>query len=211
MGALVLLSGGLDSTVAAMMYREAGQIALALTFDYGQRAAQAEINAAQQISKKLNCEHQIIKLQFPQVGALLNTQASMPHLQNDQLDDFAITKQSAKSVWVPNRNGVLINWAAMVAESKDIQEVIVGFNAEEAVAFPDNGKSFVDAINQSLSYSTANQVKVISPTINLNKKQIVQVGKKLQAPFDLLWSCYEAGPTPCKICESCLRLKRALG
>jgi 7-cyano-7-deazaguanine synthase len=115
-------------------------------------------------------------------------------------------------VWVPNRNGVFINLAAAFAESLEASLIITGFNAEEAATFPDNSPQYVEAINEALSFSTQNQVQVFSPTQNLNKTEIVNLGLQLALPWELVWSCYKEGDSAgrmCGECESCRRFMRA--
>jgi 7-cyano-7-deazaguanine synthase len=87
--------------------------------------------------------------------------------------------------------------------------VIVGFNREEAVTFPDNSSDFIGAINGSLSYSTLNGVKVLAPLIGLDKKSIVLKAMESRAPLEYSWSCYQGEELPCGMCESCVRRKRA--
>ncbi|MBI3018562.1 MAG: 7-cyano-7-deazaguanine synthase, partial [Deltaproteobacteria bacterium] len=101
--------------------------------------------------------------------------------------------------------------AASFAESLRAEVIVVGFNAEEAMTFPDNSSDFVKEMNASLSTSTLNHVQVICYTQSLNKKQIVSLGKELRAPFELMWSCYEGGERMCRQCESCKRFYRAMG
>jgi 7-cyano-7-deazaguanine synthase len=104
---------------------------------------------------------------------------------------------------------VLINIAASFAESMGCENVIVGFNREEAVTFPDNSPEFIGAINGSLSYSTLNGVKVLAPLIGLDKKSIVLKAMESRSPLEYSWSCYQGGELPCGMCESCVRRKRA--
>lgn len=211
--ALALLSGGLDSTVACFLYKKNASIRVALTLDYGQRALKKEIQAAQLMCQILGAEHQVFELPFLKEnlqGALQDTQVALPHLQKNELDDMEVTRHSAQAVWVPNRNGLMIEAAACVAEAKSISEVIVGFNREEAATFPDNSADYLNAINQSLKFSTQGKVQVVSPTLHLNKVEIVRAGLECGVPLENLWSCYEGGETPCGLCESCMRFERAM-
>jgi 7-cyano-7-deazaguanine synthase len=208
-----LLSGGLDSVVATAACAREHEVALALTFDYGQRAAAAEIAAARRTSQALNVRHQAVEL--PWLGAITHTalvdrSASLPAPNEDALDDAERAQASAAAVWVPNRNGVFINVAAAFAESLGCEVVVCGFNAEEGRTFPDNTPAFAAAATAALGYSTANHVRVISPTQDLTKAEIVALGRRLGAPLEHVWSCYEVGPQPCETCESCLRFARAL-
>jgi len=210
--AIVILSGGLDSAAALYLAREKYEIPLALTFDYGQRAAEQEKKAAQALCHLLGIEHQFLDLKW--LGkitktALVNSASSLPTLALNELDNSALGLESAKAVWVPNRNGVFINIAGAFAEAQNVKVLITGFNAEEAATFPDNSKDYVQAANQALGFSTANQCRVESPTIEWDKTRIVKEALKLNLPFGKLWSCYEAGEKMCGKCESCLRSKRA--
>ena len=159
-------------------------------------------------------EHRLIKLPWLKEitkTALVCTDKKIPELLTDELDGAGgKTEASAKSVWVPNRNGIFINIAAAYCETLGADFIIAGFNIEEAVTFPDNSPEFIEAINSSLSYSTLDKVKLLSPTALLNKKEIVKLGMEIDAPLEFLWSCYEGGEKMCGTCESCMRLKRAL-
>ncbi|MBI4403558.1 MAG: 7-cyano-7-deazaguanine synthase QueC [Deltaproteobacteria bacterium] len=193
------------------------QPVLALTFDYGQRAAQCEMRSAAKIAENFKIQHLTLRLpwfaEFSQASgcnnALLSESVQIPTPNIAELSDPSFTGMSAKVVWVPNRNGVFIEIAASIAESLGAHDIIVGFNREEAQSFPDNSTAYLDAINRALSFSTSNAVRVVCPTATLTKLQIVQEGIKHHFPFELLWSCYRSGTRMCGQCESCLRLKVA--
>ncbi|HRK01847.1 MAG TPA: 7-cyano-7-deazaguanine synthase QueC [Oligoflexia bacterium] len=219
--AVALLSSGLDSAANLALANEAGiDVQLALTFDYGQRAAVKEIESAKRLSDYFGISHLVVNLRnFPEwlgsSGSALLDEGSMP--SPESLDDLAVIRKSAKAVWVPNRNGVFISIAAAAAEARDASVVLVGFNAEEAVTFPDNSRAYISAMNASLEFSTANRVKVESLTSAWNKKEIVARLLEFSPsfpngrfPFEAIWSCYVAENQHCGICESCQRLRRAL-
>jgi len=213
MRCVTLLSGGLDSVVATTVAVQQHTVALAITGDYGQRAAQAEIAAAHAVCDALGLEHRVVGL--PWLGditrtALVDTEQNLPKLAASELDAEDKTTASAAAVWVPNRNGVLINVAAAHAESLGCDVVVCGFNAEEGATFPDNTGEFAAAATTALSFSTLSQVRVWSPTQDLTKREIVALGRKLGAPLEHVWSCYGPGPKACGECESCLRLARAM-
>ncbi|NBY20078.1 7-cyano-7-deazaguanine synthase QueC [bacterium] len=212
--AIALLSSGLDSAIAmAWLYSEGVNISCALTFDYGQRAKTQEISHAKQICSYYKIPHEVVELPwfsgFESKGLLSHNEA-LPEPTLKGLDQKRTSLKSATQVWVPNRNGVFLEVAAGIAESRKMSSIIVGFNAEEASTFPDNSSNYLKAINKALSLSTANQVKVVSPTIDMNKVEIVALGNSLSFPFELLWSCYQNQERMCGNCESCMRLKRAL-
>ncbi len=211
---IVLLSGGLDSTVALKKSVDTSDVVLCLTFDYGQRAALKEAKAATEMSALYGIRHELIALPWLKEitkTALVCKDEKIPELSADELDGAGgKTTESAKSVWVPNRNGVFINIAASFCEALGAELIITGFNMEEAATFPDNSPEFIEAINSSLGYSTLSKVKLLSPTSSLNKEEIVRLAMEINAPLELLWSCYEGGDKMCGSCESCMRLKRAL-
>lgn len=205
MKGVAILSGGLDSTVSLAVAVQKMRVALAITFDYGQRAAKRERDASARIAKHYRVPHKVIETPWLAAltgTALVNRKARLPRHE--------MSVRSAKAVWVPNRNGCFIEIAAAHAESAGAQRLITGFNREEAATFPDNSKGYVGAVNEALSYSTANGVKVVSYTIDLDKKEIVRLGRRLRAPLDHIWPCYEGGKKWCGSCESCLRSLRAL-
>jgi len=204
--AISLFSSGLDSTVAlALAKKEGYEITLAVTFDYGQRPAQQEISHAKKLCELWNISHEVIPLSF-----LENPKSPSPRPSLEDLNNLNSSQKNAQAVWVPNRNGVFLEIAAAIAEKKQVDFVVVGFNKEEATTFPDNSVSFLEAINRSLFFSTANHVEVISPIANMDKIEIVKTLLQLDIPPHFLWSCYENNKQMCGLCESCMRLKRAL-
>lgn len=189
MKAVALLSGGLDSVVSMLLASKEVEIVLAITVDYGQRAAKQEIAASQRIAHDMGIPHQVICLPF------------MMELNSDLLkpDNSCIVNP-----WVPNRNGLLISLAACLAENLGAQMVICGFNREEAAIFPDNSSSFIEAVNSALSYSTRNHVFAKSFVQNMTKEDIVRQALLLGVNLDSLWSCYQDGDEPCGECPSCI-------
>lgn len=212
MAAVVLLSGGLDSAVAFTLAHRGGGVALALTFDYGQRAVRREIEAARAMADRFRVPHRAIEIPF--LGeitktALVARDREVPLPAVADLDS-ARAHETARAVWVPNRNGIMVNIAAGFAESLGAEAVVVGFNREEGATFPDNTEAFAAAASGALAFSTLSKVRVLAPTGALDKAEIVRAGRAAGAPLDLVWSCYLGGERPCGACESCSRLRRAL-
>lgn len=217
---VILLSGGLDSSANLAFTEFFDEPILALTLDYGQRSSRQEILAAQKIADYYQVPHRVVGL--PWLGelggsALTQKDQSLPQLKLSELDHEKVTREAAKAVWVPNRNGLFINVAAAIAESMKAAQVVVGFNKEEAATFPDNSSAFLGVSTLSLKYSTATGVKVGCYTDMMTKPEIVQALENLSLrhgykkfPYHLVWSCYEGGSEPCNNCESCKRLERAL-
>lgn len=207
---LVLLSGGLDSVVnfrQAMIETEVLDI---LTFNYEQKAVAREIEATELIAEKFGVHHTILSLDWLAQMDTGLTRGNIPKFDECRLDDADYAGETAKAVWVPNRNGVMINVAAAYADSRKIDMIVVGFNREEGATFPDNTPEFVERVNAALEYSTLAKPKVTCWTLAMDKKEIVRLGIDNGAPFEYVWSCYHSGKEMCGECESCRRLKRAL-
>ncbi|UCD85667.1 MAG: 7-cyano-7-deazaguanine synthase QueC [Deltaproteobacteria bacterium] len=210
MKSIVLLSGGLDSVVCLKKAHDETSVELALTFDYGHRAALREIDCSRKICRRFKVPHRSIRLDWlKQITktSLVNRKRKIPEPEKGDLDKNPA--DTVRDVWVPNRNGVFLNTAASFAEARGVELIVAGFNAEEAAAFPDNSLQFVESVNRSLQYSTLSHPKVISYTQSLSKKETVELGIGIGAPLDLIWSCYRGGERMCGKCESCVRAKRA--
>ena len=153
--AVVLLSSGLDSTINIYQASKEFNVKLALTFDYGQRARVKEIEMAKKTSEYLAIPHKVVSLpwfsEFTETS-LVNSEKHIP-TEEVRIDDLEASQQSAKSVWVPNRNGIFLNIAAAYAEGIGAKYVIPGFNLEEATTFSDNSQDFIDQLNRSFFLS----------------------------------------------------------
>jgi len=208
MPAIVLLSGGLDSAVNLKQACDDKGVALALTFGYGQRAALREAAASSLMSRKLGVPHRVIPL--PWLAELLPS-VPLPEVTASQLGEERVAEgETGRAVWVPNRNGIFVNIAAAFAESLSADTIVAGFNAEEAATFPDNSQDFVSTTNVAFLFSTRRKPRLLSYTQNLSKADIVRLGREINAPIPMIWSCYRDGTEHCWRCESCARLERAL-
>ncbi|MCC4767869.1 7-cyano-7-deazaguanine synthase QueC [Methanosarcina sp. DH1] len=215
MKAITLLSSGLDSVAALAIAAEDFDIEMAITFDYGQRAREREIKYSRKVCEYFGIEHRVIKLDWLSEitsTSLVNRDVEVPSLSFEDIGEAApveITDASAKAVWVPNRNGVMLNIAGSFAESRECDYLVVGFNGEEAGTFPDNSLAYVQAMDRAFSYSTQNGVKILAPLIELGKTEIVRKALEVKAPLEYSWSCYHGEEIPCGECESCVRRARA--
>ena len=204
---IVLLSGGLDSAVSLAVTRKDLNITLALTFDYGQKSVKKEIKASAEIAEYYNIKHKVIRLDWLQeiTKTALCSDEEIPvgqALLNEE--------NSAKAVWVPNRNGLFLNIAGAFADADEYSNIIIGANQEEAATFPDNTETFIKRVNAEFEFSTRVKPQVIAPLINCNKIEIVRIALENNVPLNLLNSCYSDTEKHCGRCESCTRLKNAL-
>ena len=153
--AISVLSGGLDSTVSTAYFSDKYEIH-AITFNYGQRSARMEIESSKAICEKLGIEHTVIELPWlKKLGkSALTSDVEIPELRVNELDNKEICDETARKVWVPGRNVVFTAIATSFAEAEDAEIIIVGWDLEEAVTFPDNSKEFLDAFNKVLEIGT---------------------------------------------------------
>ena len=194
---IILLSGGLDSLVSLGL--GGYSVELALTFDYGQKSAKYEIDASKKICDFYNIKHKVIELDWLKniTHTALVADVDLP----DKIDE-----NSAKNVWVPNRNGLFLNIAGSFADGEDYDYILIGANKEEAGTFSDNTQIFVDRVNAEFEYSPNKRPKVVAPLINYDKNDIVKLALKNNIPLNLVKSCYAGGEKHCGKCESCIRL-----
>ncbi len=200
MKSIILLSGGLDSLACLAITREKYNCELAITFDYGQKALDKEIDASKKICEFYNVEHKIIKLDFLKeiTQTALVSDKEVPQ-------DYDM-----KAVWVPNRNGLFLNIAGSFADSYGYNYIIIGANKEEGQTFPDNTLEFAKRVEAEFEYSTLIQPKILIPLIDMDKEEIVKKVIELNAPLENVHSCYLGGEKNCGKCESCLHLIEAL-
>jgi 7-cyano-7-deazaguanine synthase len=212
--AISMLSGGLDSTLSTEIAREHHNVSLAVTFDYGQRAASKEIKSTSKLCKNWKIEHRIIKLDFlSEIGksALTHKTSALPQLSIEELNnDQLATAASAEQVWVPNRNGIFLNILAAIAEAENFQWIITGFNKEEAETFPDNSAHYIDLMNNCLTQSTLSQPQIVSYVKEMNKLDILKTAIEMKIDISQLWCCYDGKRKWCGKCESCMRTVRAM-
>jgi 7-cyano-7-deazaguanine synthase len=201
--AIVLLSGGLDSTTTLYYARSLGYECRALIFDYGQRHKK-EIRIAQKIAKLAKVPCTVLKISLPWKGSsLLDLKAKLPSRPLSKIKD------EIPSTYVPARNTIFLSFALSFAEAAGAKAIFIGANAIDFSGYPDCRPKYFTAFNRMAHLGTkAGQIKIITPLIHMVKSQIIRLGMKLGAPLDLTWSCYKGGKKPCGVCDSCrLRMK----
>ena len=207
MKAVVLLSGGLDSSTVLAIALEMGYEVHALSFDYGQRHSR-ELESAKKIAKYFNVPHKIIKIDLRQIGgSALTDNIEVPERNVDEIEkEIPIT-------YVPARNTILLSLALGYAEVIDADAIFYGANAIDYSGYPDCRPEYVEAFERVANLGTkrgveGKPIKIIAPIIHMTKAEIIKKGMELGVPYELTWSCYKGGKKACGKCDSCLlRLK----
>jgi len=197
--AIVLLSGGLDSTTTLYSAIKKGYQCFALIFDYGQRHRR-EIKSAVAVAKCAKVSYQIIQIKLPWKGSsLLDKKLNIPAGRQFK---------GIPSTYVPARNTIFLSFALSYAETIGAKAIFIGANAIDFSGYPDCRPNFYQAFQKVIQTGTkAKKIKVLTPLIKMSKAQIIRLGMKLGAPLELTWSCYKGGKRPCGVCDSC-RLRR---
>ncbi|AIF69283.1 7-cyano-7-deazaguanine synthase [Palaeococcus pacificus DY20341] len=219
--AVVLFSGGLDSTACLYWAKKNYNEVIMLTVNYGSNEEKVTNKVAEFFSRELNVPLKIVELEFlKEFSKMRGTTlvgGETPKVSAEELENMKRAEETAKSVWVPARNVVLISIAASLLDALGGGDIIVGFNAEEGTTFPDNTLEFVERMNEMLRYGALSEVKVVAPLINLDKKGIARLLKELNTKYEYSNSCYmpkgfteDGKPIHCGECESCVRRHRGL-
>lgn len=183
--AVLLFSGGLDSTVLLWHLRATGYDVQTLAFSYGQRHAR-ELNAAQKIDPNVRV------LSIPDI------QTIKPPVPSGHYADPVQT-----ATIVPNRNMVLLALAASYALDRGIGTVAYGAHGGDAAIYPDCRAAFVEALGRALALGNPQPICLLAPFLSWTKVDIVRHGVALGAPLDLTWSCYRGEAKPCGTCGAC--------
>jgi len=200
--AVVLLSGGLDSTTTLYWAKNKGYTCVSLIFDYQQRHRK-EVRSAIRIAKLTNCEYQVIKFKLKWLGsALIDKRIPIPENRN-------LLPEEIPPTYVPARNTIFISFALSYAEAIGAQTIFIGANALDYSGYPDCRPKYYTAFNQLAQLGTkmgveGKKIEILTPLIHMSKAEIVRLAVKLNVPFELTWSCYKGGHKPCGKCDSCL-------
>ncbi len=213
MKALVLSSGGVDSTTLLAMACErfGAENVVAMSIYYGQKHSR-ELEAADKVAKYYGVRH--ISSDLSEIFAasdctLLKGRGDIPH--ESYAEQLAQTNGSPVSTYVPFRNGLFLSAAASAALSEGCGVLMYGAHADDAAgnAYPDCSEEFVNAMARAISLGTGGELTLEAPFVTLNKTEVVKRGKALGVPYEITWSCYEGGDEPCGKCATCLDRIRA--
>ena len=214
MKALVLFSGGVDSTTCLGMAIEkyGKDNVIALSVSYGQKHDK-EINSSIDIAKYYGVEHLFLDLAkifvYSDCSLLKHSNEEIPHEEySKQLEK---TEGETVSTYVPFRNGLFLSSAASIAISKGCDVIYYGAHSDDAAgsAYPDCSETFNNAINEAIYEGSGKKLKVVAPFVKWNKKDVVKEGLRLNVPYHLSWSCYEGMDKPCGKCGTCIDRAKA--
>jgi len=207
--AVVLLSGGLDSTTALYWAKAEGYAPTALAVDYGQRHRK-ELAAARKVARRAGAPLREVALDLPwlSVSALLNKELKLPDIPLSRIGGGGIP-----STYVPGRNTVFLALAVSLADSIGARAVVIGANVLDYSGYPDCRPGYLRAFERAARLGTrggsqGRGARILAPLIRLDKKGIIALARRLKAPLGLTWSCYRGAARPCGACDSCkLRAK----
>jgi len=200
MKAVLLLSGGLDSTTTLFYALRKGYDCFCLIFDYSQRHRR-EIESAIKISKFAGCKYKILKVSLPESSALTSRKIKIPEGKEK--------RKGIPATYVPARNTLFISYALSWAEGLGAERIFIGANAIDYSGYPDCRPKYYKMWNELIKRGTKSgvegrKIRIETPLIKKTKKDIVKLAVKLNVPLRLTWSCYRGGKKPCGRCDSCV-------
>lgn len=204
--ALVLLSGGLDSTTVAYLARASGYTLYALSFDYGQ-SHRRELDAAKAVAARLGvAQHRIITMNLDAIGgSSLTGQGPIPD---------TVSPGTIPSTWVPARNLIFLAVASGYAETVGASAIYIGVSQVDYSGYPDCRAEFLQAFQRAADLASkqfveeGRSIPVVAPLLYLSKAATIRLGLTLGVDYGITWSCYRGGAEPCMNCDSC-RLRAA--
>lgn len=203
MKAILIYSGGLDSTTLLYEYKDS--IELAVTFDYGSKHNAREIACAQDHCARLGIRHLVIPLGF--IGRYFKSDLL---LSGGEIPEGSYADGNMRSTVVPFRNGIMLAVAAGLAESYGLDTLLMANHSGDHAIYPDCRPAFVEAFARAAETGTYNGVKLLSPYCDIDKRAIALRGKALGVDYGRTYSCYKGGEKHCGKCGTCTERKEAL-
>jgi len=206
--AVIILSGGIDSSTLCYKYAGDGFDIYSLTIIYGQRHLK-EVEYAGIVASKLGISHRVIDLsslkQLLKGSALTDASLEVPEVP-EKTEHY----ETLKSTIVPNRNAIFLSIAIGYAQSIGANNIFFGAHHSDRGVYPDCRKEFVDAFEIAERLANDNQnLKIEAPFVAMDKSEIVRLGSELGVPFESTWTCYVGGELHCGNCSACSERKRA--
>ncbi len=202
--AIVILSGGMDSSTTAYKAKNLGYEVVAIHFNYGQRTQKRELKSFNDVCDDLDIKNRyIIDLDFfEQIGSALTD-------KNIEVPTGGI-KSGVPVTYVPFRNGIFLSITSAIAEKENAQAMFIGVVEEDSSGYPDCRENFIKTIEKAINLGTKDEtnIEILTPLVHLKKEDIVKEAIKEGVKLELTWSCYQNEDEACGVCDSCrLRLK----
>ena len=206
--AVVVLSGGLDSTTMGYLLRTQGYSLAAISFDYGQRHRK-ELEFAERVSADLGASWTLIDLHAAGLAKVLGGSA----LTDDTVavPDGHYADESMRITVVPNRNAIMLSVACALAVTRDAEAVAFGAHTGDHFIYPDCRPEFVRAFATMVNLAVEGlaTIDIVTPFLSMTKADIVKLGNDLHVPFERTWSCYKGGAVHCGTCGTCYERREA--
>ena len=208
--AIVLLSGGLDSTTVLFLAKEQGFDEIyAITFEYGQKHDK-ELKSAIAVARAAKVkEHKIVRLLLNQWNGCALTDPDL------EIEDGDVNRQDIPSTYVPARNMVFLSVAASWADALGIRDIFIGVSEVDYSGYVDCRQEFIEAMEKAINAGTVlgaeqqQHITIHAPFMHMTKAEEIQLGTKLGVDFGLTWTCYRGEEKPCGTCDSCLLREKA--
>ena len=202
--AVCIMSGGMDSTLAAYMMKNDGYEIIGVHFNYNQRTQTKELQCFEAICKELDVkEKYVLDLDFfAKLGASALTDKNIDVPTSGIEEGIPVT-------YVPFRNGIFLSMAAAIAEKEGASVIAIGVVEEDSSGYPDCRENYIEAMQKAINLGTKDEtnIEIKMPLVHLKKSEIVQEALKLGVALHLTWSCYKNEDVACGVCDSCrLRL-----
>ncbi|MBD3796339.1 MAG: 7-cyano-7-deazaguanine synthase QueC [Campylobacterales bacterium] len=202
--AVCIMSGGMDSTLAAYIMKEEGFEIVGVHFNYDQRTQSKELECFEAICDRLQVKNKyVLDLDFfAKLGASALTD------KNIDVPTAGI-EEGVPVTYVPFRNGIFLSMAAAIAEKEGANVIAIGVVEEDSSGYPDCRENYIEAMQKAINLGTkdATNIEIRMPLVHLKKSEIVEEAVKLDVALELTWSCYKNEDAACGVCDSCrLRL-----
>jgi 7-cyano-7-deazaguanine synthase len=202
--AVCIMSGGMDSTLAAYMMKNEGYEIVGVHFNYDQRTQTKELQCFEAICNELDVKQKyILDLDFfAKLGASALTDKNIDVPTSGVEEGVPVT-------YVPFRNGIFLSMAAAIAEKEGASVIAIGVVEEDSSGYPDCREHYIEAMQKAINLGTKDETKIEikMPLVHLKKSEIVLEALKLDVALGLTWSCYKNENAACGVCDSCrLRL-----
>ncbi|TDU66090.1 7-cyano-7-deazaguanine synthase [Prosthecobacter fusiformis] len=202
--AIILLSGGLDSTVALYWARQHHNVVGAVSFDYGSKHNDKEIALAIWHCAQFGIPHDLVSLPFVNDlfnSALLKSGGAIP--------EGHYSDNNMKRTVVPFRNGIMLAIACGIAESREVDALIIAAHSGDHAIYPDCREPFMQAMGNAMREGTYARIELLRPFIDMNKIAIAKLGHELGVDMGKTWSCYKGEDLQCGICGTCVERREA--